>query len=115
MGLALSGCAGFSIDDAVPAGARTRQVAQTTTAPIVGTGPSAPRQTGEFPNLNVVPKPAAEQFTEEEATRTTSELLRAQQRARQTVASFSSKGEGERLRRLGDTHGDATIDEIEAE
>jgi hypothetical protein len=107
--LALAGCAGVSIDDAVPAGAQSSPSATT-----VGTGPSAPRQTGEFPNLNVVPKPATEQFTEAEASATTSELRLAQERARRTVQSLSAPGEGERLRVLGNTHGDKAIVEIES-
>ena len=107
--LALAGCAGLSMEDAVPSGARSQS-----TAAVVGTGPSAPRQTGEFPNLNIVPKPATEQFTDAESSATTSELLQAQARARRTVASFDSPGEGERLRVLGNTHGAKAIVEIEA-
>ncbi|MDN2579180.1 hypothetical protein [Aquibium sp. ELW1220] len=110
--LALAGCAGMSIEDAVPAGAQASQTASATT---VGTGPSAPRQTGEFPNLNVVPQAATEQFSDAEASATTSELLLAQQRAQRTVASLSRPGEGERLRVLGNTHGAAAISEIEGE
>ncbi len=106
--LALAGCAGVSIEEAVPAGAQSSPSATT-----VGTGPSAPRQTGEFPNLNVVPKPATDQFTETEASATTSELRLAQERARRTVQSLSAPGEGERLRVLGNTHGDAVLGEIE--
>lgn len=114
--LALAGCAGMSIEDAVPAGARASQpTAQTASATTVGTGPSAPRQTGQFPNLNVVPKAAADQFTDAESSATTSELLRAQARARQTVASLSKPGEGERLRVLGNTHGAAVLSEIEGQ
>ncbi|RST86413.1 hypothetical protein EJC49_10530 [Aquibium carbonis] len=107
--LALAGCAGMSIDDAVPAGARS-----SASAPVVGTGPSAPRQTGEFPNLNIVPKPATAQFTDAETSATTSELRLAQERARRTVQSLSAPGEGERLRVLGNTHGAAVLGEIEA-
>jgi hypothetical protein len=108
--LALAGCAGTSIEDAVPSGALASQPATT-----VGTGPSAPRQTGQFPNLNIVPTAATEQFSDAEASATTSELLLAQQRARRTVASLSKPGEGERLRVLGNTHGAAAISEIEGE
>lgn len=114
--LALTGCAGMSIEDAVPSGASTSLAGpQTASATVVGTGPSAPRQTGEFPNLNVVPKGATAQFSDAEASATTGELLLAQQRARRTVASLSKPGEGERLRVLGNTHGATAISEIEGE
>jgi len=113
--LALSGCAGVSIDEAVPAGTHSSQAAtQTASAATVGTGPSAPRQTGQYPNLNIVPQPATEQFTDAEANATTSELRQAQSRAQRTVQSLSAAGEGERLRVLGNTHGDAVLGEIEA-
>lgn len=108
--LALAGCAGTSIEDAVPAGTQAPQAASATT---VGTGPSAPRQTGEFPNLNVVPQAATAQFSDAEASATTSELLLAQQRARRTVATLSRPSQGERLRVLGNTHGADAISEIE--
>lgn len=114
--LALAGCAGMSIEDAVPTGAQASPPAtQVASATTVGTGPSAPRQTGEYPNLNLVPKAATTQFTDEEASATTSELRRAQERARQTVESLSRPGEGERLRVLGNTHGAAVLSEIEGQ
>ncbi len=109
--LALAGCAGTTTGDAVPAGAGSSPALAS--ADVVGTGPSAPRQTGQFPNLNVVPKPATSQFTDAESSATTGDLLRAQARARQTVESLSKPGEGERLRVLGNTHGAAVIGEIE--
>lgn len=111
--LALAGCAGMTIEEAVPAGAGSSQAMAP--AAVVGTGPSAPLQTGQFPNLNVVPTPAAAQFTDAESSATTSDLLRAQARARRTVESLSKPGEGERLRVLGNTHGAAVLGEIEGQ
>ncbi|WP_187970977.1 hypothetical protein [Aquibium microcysteis] len=105
--LALGGCSAMSIEDAVPVAA---QAAPTDT---IGTGPSAPRQTGQFPNLNVPARAATEQFSDAEASATTSELLLAQQRAKRTVASLSRPGAGERLRVLGNNRGADVISEIE--
>jgi hypothetical protein len=131
-----AGCAGgVRIEDAVPVGAlpppssppptttgaATAPATQAQTAPatalVEGTGPSAPRNTGQFPNLNVAPTPAAAQFTPAEA-RSTAQDLRNAARAQAGgggVSAAESAREAARLRQLGRTRAAEVLKEIEGE
>lgn len=108
--LAVGGCAGVSIEDAVPTSAVPAA------AGPVGTGPSAPRDTGSFPNLNVPPQSAAEQISTEERATTVQSLRDAQASQEAAAASVTaSPDDTERLRRLGATHAADTLRQIEGE
>jgi hypothetical protein len=130
-----AGCAGgVAIEDAVPAGAlpppstpatasaapapapASAPPAQPATAFVEGTGPSAPRNTGQFPNLNIAPTPATQQFSRSEA-RSTAEDLRnaARTQGGGGVSAAESAREAARLRQLGQTRAAEVLKEIEGE
>lgn len=84
-------------------------------APAAGTGQQSFARPGDYPNLNVVPTPAATQFTEEEKAERI-ETLRA--RRDNLVGQSSARGVRDRsaeLRRLGRNHADDALRAIEAE
>lgn len=91
-----------------------------TTAAIENVAPAQPvardfAVPGDYPNLNVVPTPAAAQFTEEEKTARMEDL-----RARRAQLAGEAQRQGVRdrsaeLRRLGRTHADDTLKEIAAQ
>ncbi len=97
-GLAAGGCgAGNTIEDAVP-------VSQ------------AARDTGTYPNLNIKPEVAAEQFTDAERNAKLGELKADRDRA---VASggggAGAKGDAAALNRLAKSHAGDTLKQIEGE
>jgi len=126
----------MTIEDAVPQGAMAgsplptpvaagasaaaQPVAPVATASNVGTvegtGTSAPRLTGEFPNLNRVPTPAADQISRDELKTDTAYLRNAASRQKEFAGTptVTSKDEDE-LRKLGRTHGAQVLKEIEGD
>lgn len=116
--LALSACGTATIDDAVPAAAHPQppaaaaEEAETAASPPPAASFSRP---GDYPNLNVVPKPAAAQITAEEKTTDTTLLrsIRAQQRAQ--GAGGKSGSTAEELRRIGRSHASDALRQIEGE
>ena len=83
-------------------------------AEVDGVGPSAPRETGRFPNLNVAPRTATEQFTRAESTAKTLELRSAASQIKSAGGDITAdKKELERLRKLGESHGKEALKAIE--
>lgn len=83
-------------------------------AEVDGVGPSAPRETGRFPNLNVPPRTATEQFTRAESTAKTRELRNAASQIKSAGGDITAdKKELERLRKLGESHGKDALKAIE--
>lgn len=89
-GLALSACASATIEDAVPQGAI---------------------DTGSYPNLNIPPVAAAEQLTPQERDAATAELLATQ--AQLAARTPSAPADAAALRRLGETHAQEALSQIE--
>lgn len=94
---ALSGCASQQMEP-VPAA-----------APVSGT----PRNTGEYPNLNIPPKSAAPQLTEEEAAAKLAELEAA--KAGQGAGVPASDNRAVRLKKIAEEHAEETLEEIEGQ
>jgi len=80
------------------------------TATIKDAVPGA-RRTGTYPNLNIPQKAATEQLTDEEAAAAAARLNAV--RNDQESASAKPASEAERLRRLGQTHVEEALEEIE--
>ena len=105
LALAGSGCATATIEDAVPVSAAQTGEA----APAAASGP------GAYPNLNVTPETAADQFTdaqknaEAERLRATRAQVTGQAR-QQSVPDRSAE-----LRKLGASHADEAVRIIEGE
>lgn len=101
LALALAGCTTAAIEDVAPAAAADPWPERAFATP------------GDYPNLNVVPTPAAAQFTEEEKAERMGEL-----RSRRDSLNSQAAGRGVRdrtaeLRRLGRSHADETLKAIE--
>ncbi len=139
----LPGCASMSIEEAVPAGALASNAQgdganaapadASAAAPasggtvagepasgggLVGTGPSAPSNSGEYPNLNIARRAAADQLSQRETAAESSALKRAAVQQGQdaaATATTASASELERLRKLRVTHGAEALKEIEGE
>jgi hypothetical protein len=122
----LSSCATATIDNAVPEAAmaaeplpmQAGEVAPATTASSAAvptpTTTSTPKNTGQYPNINVMPVGETAQFTptDEAATR----ALLADAKANQQLQGESTAAYQERLKRLrllAKTHAKDTISQIE--
>lgn len=83
-------------------------------ARVDGVGASAPRATGQFPNLNLPPRSATSQFTPAESRAKANELRGAATQVQRTADGISSdKKELERLKKLGESHGKDALKAIE--
>ncbi len=103
--MALAGCTTANLADAAPEAAVQPQPADT------GPAFSAP---GTYPNLNIIPKPAATQITSRQKSETTSALR--EKRAQVAAQGRGSTGDSSaELRRLGRSHADEALREIEGE
>ncbi len=110
--VAAAACAGVPIEDAVPAGALDNGP----TAPIDGVSPPALRNTGRYPNLNVPRQGAVNQLSPGEASAKKGEVRRsASGQAEIAQQPGIAPSELERLRKLGETHGEDTLKKIEGE
>lgn len=130
--LLAAGCTTASLEDAAP-----RSLLPAPSAPGVAAAPApagsvaatepdtdrpAPvppslsnaRDTGQFPNINVVPKGETAQISPSQRAATVSELNAARNAQRATGQGARVGGEGE-LRRLGRTHTREALEEIESE
>ena len=117
MAIALAGCTTPNFADAVPEAALQPQpAADTQSAAGVAPADTAPAfsQPGTYPNLNIIPKPAASQITSRQRSETASELRekRAQVAAQGRGSAPNSSAE---LRRLGRSHAAEALREIEGE
>lgn len=93
--LALAGCGGGStIDDAVP-------VSQ------------GPRDTGSYPNLNIKPQVAAQQFTDAEKDAKLAELKADQARAAASPGATTEAADAKALDKLAASHASDTLKQIE--
>lgn len=104
----ISGCGTATIEDAVPQSALNQPP-----APAASEAPSAATfsQPGDYPNLNIVPRPAAPQLTEGEVEAKAAEL-----RMRREQLSGGSAAGGDRtaeLRRLAAGHADDALRQID--
>lgn len=103
MALLPAACTTAAIEDVAPVAAESAAEA----------GRPSFARPGDYPNLNVVPTPAATQFTEEEKAERIETL-----RARRDNLVGQSRGVRDRsaeLRRLGRSHADDALRAIEAE
>lgn len=118
MAIALAGCTTTNFADAVPEAALQPQSAAADTQSAAGVAPAdtgpAFSQPGTYPNLNIIPKPAASQITSRQRSETASELRekRAQVAAQGRGSAPNSSAE---LRRLGRSHAAEALREIEGE
>lgn len=132
----LAGCASTSMDSAASLGLADQQVDLPASAPApegrqgtaaaataVAAAPPAsqprtapqaegPINTGSFPNLNVPPKTAAPQLTAADKARKQAEI-RAEQRRQAASGGGGVRNETSALARIGATHADQTLKEIE--
>ncbi len=119
---ALSSCATATIDNAVPQAALESpaqpavpaQPAMTTAVPV--SKPALPNNTGQYPNINVMPVGETAQFTptDEAATRALLDDAKAGQRAQgESTAAYQERLK--RLRLLAKSHGGDTIKQIEGQ
>lgn len=111
LAVALAGCTTASLQDAAPAAALQPEAAGA--AAPAGAGPAFSTP-GTYPNLNIVPTPAATQITAEQKQQTTNELRgkREQVAAQKAGSSRDSSAE---LRRLGRSHAEEALRQIEGE
>ena len=85
-----AGCGTTTIDEAMPGASRT----------------------GVYPNLNIPQQAATEQLTDEEAAAGIASVSAARA-GQQAAGANASTREAERLRRLRESHGETTLDDIE--
>jgi hypothetical protein len=103
LGLLLCGCAGgFTYEDAVP-------------KPAADGTYGGPRDTGRYPNTNIVPKAQTSQFTSEEEQQNRQELDTARSAADAEPADTAPVSADEaRLRQVGRTHAKDVLKDIES-
>lgn len=108
---ALAGCASATIEDAVP----TEVAEQAQPAPASPPGQqSAFSEPGAYPNLNVVPRPAAAQFTDAEREERAAALRATHQQQRRATAG-GVRDQSAELRRLANRHAQDALKQIESE
>ncbi len=107
----LAACGTATIEDAVPVSA-TAQPAAATGASLAAVTFSRP---GDYPNLNVIPQPAAAQITEakREADTTMLRAIREQQQA--DGRGRGAAGTAGELRRIGRSHATDALKEIQGQ
>ncbi len=121
--LALGGCRTASLEDVAP-NSLVPPTAENTAAvapaepqardTATGETPEAPgaRNSGKYPNLNIIPKGETEQLTAGDRAASIAELNSARKDARSTGGD-SSEDEAERLRRIARKHAQETLEQIE--
>lgn len=72
------------------------------------------RDTDTFPNLNIVPRGETEQFTASDRQAKVAELSAIRARTQGQARGGPNAAETQRLRRVGATHADEALREIEA-
>ncbi len=124
--LPLAACASGTMEDAAPQGALpppgnpstvSAPSADAVPVPTASSAmPVAPRNTGTYPNLNIPPRTAAPQMSDEEASSTKQELI--QTRAGHKVAGGNGSPGADDLRKLreiGRRQSADTVGQAEAE
>jgi hypothetical protein len=114
-----SGCASTSIEDAVPtasatADATAAQQGTASTPSQAAAAEAGPKDTGSFPNLNILPQVANDQITDDQKTAQTTDLRATQQGA---AASAATLGQGmadpAQLRKIAAEHAAAALKKID--
>ncbi|MEX0409322.1 hypothetical protein ABGN05_27135 [Aquibium sp. LZ166] len=83
---------------------------------LVGVGPSAPASTGQYPNLNIPRRSAAEQLARSETREAERDLKSAARgQGKDLERTTVEKKDMDDLRKLGATHGAKALKEIEGE
>ena len=124
--MAFGGCRTASLEDVAPAslapatgtvGPADSALAGSPTEPGTPVQPvqegDSVRNTGQYPNLNIVPAGETAQISEEERAAKTAELNAARQEAQS--AAGKQDNEAEKLRRLARKHAQEALDQIEVE
>ena len=114
----LSSCATATIDNAVPQAAleSPAPLADPTQPPLVAAKPALPNNTGQYPNINVMPVGETAQFTptDEAATRALLDDAKSGQQAQgESTAAYQERLK--RLRLLAKSHATDTIKQIEGQ
>lgn len=91
----VSGCGTATIEDAVPAAAGQSGAAAPAWAP-----------SGDYPNLNVAPQVAAEQFTEAEKQAQAARLRAVRAQVEAQASGQAVPDRRQELHQLGETHAD---------
>ena len=120
---AATGCSSTGTDELVPNPSATADnVSQpaaaqrgTASASALAAEPRGPNNTGTYPNLNIPPKTANAQITDEEKAAETEALRATQERTASTAADLG-KGVADPvvLRKLAAEHADEALKKIEA-
>ena len=117
LALHLAGCATASIEDAVPTAALQPEEASAETPAAADGDADAPgpvfSEPGTYPNLNVVPTPASEQFTPVERQAEAAALRARRQQLAEEVRRRNVRDSTADLRRLAQGHADTALKEIE--
>jgi hypothetical protein len=98
-----AGCASATIEDAVPMSAQAAAQPQAFATP------------GDYPNLNVIPTPAAEQITPEERAAQTAALRSTRESLQARTGDGSATDDRAGLRRIGQSHAEEALEAIEGE
>lgn len=101
----IAGCGTAAIEDGVPAAALEQSAHRPAEAP------STFSQPGDYPNLNIIPRPAAPQLTESEVETKANEL-RAR-RERLSGGGGRAADSSAELRRLAAGHADEALRQID--
>lgn len=81
---------------------------------VAGETQGAPRQTGQYPNLNIVPTAAAPQLTAAEKNAKLAELEAARKQAVQGASGVPVSNDA-KLKKLAKTHAEKVLKQIEGE
>lgn len=126
--LAFGGCRTTSLEDVAPTSltpppepvAVTEAASDPQTASAVSAAPGEPgrkddeaRNTGRYPNLNIMPAGETAQISEEERAAKIAELEAAKEEARSAGGKNGDKAE--KLRRIARKHAEEALEEIKAE
>ena len=104
--LPLAACGTATIEDAVPVAASEASAPQ----------PAPPFSTpGDYPNLNVIPKPAASQITADEKAADTTLLRSIRERQQAQGRAGKTGSAAAELRRIGRSHASDALRQIEGE
>ncbi len=97
LAMAAAGCTSTNIEDAAPQ-----------SGTVVG-----PKDTGTYPNLNIPPQQAAEQFTEADKNAKLTQLRADQTAATAAAGNASGTPDAAELDKLAKTHASDTLKQIE--
>ncbi|EKF41026.1 hypothetical protein [Nitratireductor indicus] len=115
---ALSGCTTTNLADIAPTSATATPVPQprpqeTAANPVAQPSGGGPRETGEYPNLNVAPTRAANPISDAEKSSIVRDLTATRNSVNANAPSVDTAAETRRLRELARTHAQRQLEEIE--